>query len=704
MERTETLSKRQERQERKKKKIRALLEVTELNEEDRRQRHENQDDKLQKIVAESEDTSTDGSISATRNSQVSKRKKKQTQVELPAKKRKHKTNKEELVMKSESTAILSLQNSMSSTDHSVIKPAIVSGTHDSTSSDQSNRLQRLPSDEFAILKALLKEKEKLKLQKPLLYLRDCGLSAALSFNEGKRTPLFLSDIQALLLVALQGGGAPYRPRWCTLHRWTKVSHVVSIVAEGVSCSDIEQLTAASELFPHQVEVISPLQYGMTPTEELVNVPLSVNQKCRFIKELGSLEAAVQKGKTYKAFRSIFPIKKDEEVGIISEGSKEEGETERKFGHLDLLLSVTQMADERFPLPMAGLSNAEYELTKQEYREASVSSPLYCLDCEMCMTVRGEHELTRISVVNEHLELVYHALVKPTHKIINYLTEYSGITKTMLDGVTTKLSDVQEQLRLLLPANAILVGHSLSNDLKVLKLMHPYVIDTSVIYNLTGERRRKTKLSVLSHLFLQQSIQTNKGGHSPTEDAIATMKLVLLKLKHGYSYGDAILGGQVPTLTDSDRVPTIGESGEGPVINNTGYVTNLFSTISKAERKATVIGVADSLEEYRCQAAKVPSRPFTVLEVKNNKQVVEQGCQQAISHDFTLLHLDLRDRLGANIEKEKHQRHLHKLDKRISRLYAAVAPRSLVVVIMGGRDETGDVLDPTNGACLVCIKP
>lgn len=58
---------------------------------------------------------------------------------------------------------------------------------------------------------------------------------------------------------------------------------------------------------------------------------------------------------------------------------------------------------------------------------------------------------------------------------------------MLDGVTTTLSDVQQTLRKLLPTDAILVGQSLNSDLHTLKMMHPYIIDTSVIFNITGDR-------------------------------------------------------------------------------------------------------------------------------------------------------------------------------------------------------------------------
>ena len=87
----------------------------------------------------------------------------------------------------------------------------------------------------------------------------------------------------------------------------------------------------------------------------------------------------------------------------------------------------------------------------------------------------------------------------------------------------RLSKVQKDLKDVLPSDAILVGQSLNSDLAAMRMLHPYVIDTSVIYNLSGDRKKKTKLSVLSEMFLGEKIQReSRRGHSPEEDAIAAM--------------------------------------------------------------------------------------------------------------------------------------------------------------------------------------
>ena len=61
------------------------------------------------------------------------------------------------------------------------------------------------------------------------------------------------------------------------------------------------------------------------------------------------------------------------------------------------------------------------------------------------------------------------IFRPANVVTNYLTKFSGITPQMLDGINTKVSNVQEAIRSLLPPDAVLAGHSLENDLRALKV-------------------------------------------------------------------------------------------------------------------------------------------------------------------------------------------------------------------------------------------
>lgn len=78
-------------------------------------------------------------------------------------------------------------------------------------------------------------------------------------------------------------------------------------------------------------------------------------------------------------------------------------------------------------------------------------------------------MCRISVVDGDGKVIYNTLVKPTNKVLDYATVYSGITEELLENVTTTLEDVQRKLAELIDYDTVLVGHSLNCDLVVLKV-------------------------------------------------------------------------------------------------------------------------------------------------------------------------------------------------------------------------------------------
>jgi len=79
-------------------------------------------------------------------------------------------------------------------------------------------------------------------------------------------------------------------------------------------------------------------------------------------------------------------------------------------------------------------------------------------------------VTRVTVIDAAGETIYDELVLPHNPILDYLTQYSGITAKRLEGVTTRLEDVQKALKTMVTYDTILIGHSLENDMKVLKVI------------------------------------------------------------------------------------------------------------------------------------------------------------------------------------------------------------------------------------------
>jgi len=270
--------------------------------------------------------------------------------------------------------------------------------------------------------------------------------------------------------------------------------------------------------------------------------------------------------------------------------------------------------------------------------------------------------------------VYHTLVLPRNPIRNYLTKYSGITPDMLEGVTTRLEEVQEQIQKILPSDAILVGQSLNSDLEAMKMMHPYVIDTSVCFNISGDRRRKTKLQVLAHLFLNMRIQIQgKHGHSPIEDAQTAMKLINLKLEKGLAFGDVVLGGQVPVMDDGG-VYTVPEEQKND-LKYENLMTSLTKTLSDNEKTVALITDSATDRGYMNFAGfKKELKSSQCLE--SASEAVAASETAAVEHNLTICHVDIS-------QEPVEEKRITKAKKFAKKLFKFTSINGMFILLLAG---------------------
>lgn len=339
------------------------------------------------------------------------------------------------------------------------------------------------------------------------------------------------------------------PRWCCVKG---MNHTKSALVVFIPCLDRKTVNAHRDHAPLLMSLLeSTAATSMRTSGEIEHFPGdqgSSRAGCRMLKTILSAHARQAVTSKKKALFSS-PPKKLEKPPISS-----------------YLATPEEMARSGYPEPECGsqpgwitTSSSTSSRCTGGTDDAASDDPdqkhLVALDCEMVTTCSGP-ALARVSVVALGDAVLLDAYVKPAEEVTDYLTEFSGITKEMLDSATMTLGDVQAKLLELLTAESILVGHSLENDFQVLRLVHRRVIDTALIYpNSRGWPHRQSLQGLCTH-FLKRKLD-RKSGHDSVADASAALQLALLKFEKGPGFGAP--GGECVPLGRLLRAPGVGLS-------------------------------------------------------------------------------------------------------------------------------------------------
>lgn len=157
-----------------------------------------------------------------------------------------------------------------------------------------------------------------------------------------------------------------------------------------------------------------------------------------------------------------------------------------------------------------------------------------LDCEYVGVGRDGTEdlLARVSVVDASGGLVLDAYVRPTERITDFRTQFSGIRPSLLTQASARtFEDVQAEVAQLIKGRLV-VGHALHNDFKVLKLSHPGGLtrDTArygEFQRLAGGLRHPSLKAVAKAVL---GIGVQRGEHNSIRDAQVAMQLYQLHRK------------------------------------------------------------------------------------------------------------------------------------------------------------------------------
>jgi RNA exonuclease 1 len=210
---------------------------------------------------------------------------------------------------------------------------------------------------------------------------------------------------------------------------------------------------------------------------------------------------------------------------------------------EMLAKAEDLVDNGFPLLNPPEITGElrctfFKLRKIETEELSTyimlpdnpGLPLIVLDCEMIETTMGD-ECARLSVVDETGAVLLDEYYRPVGDILDLRTEFSGVMMENLERAKTTSGDIVKELGRFAGKDTIIVGHSLENDFRAMKLIHSKVIDTSIIYNRDTQYPYKPSLAHLYSRYIKRPFRVGDGGHDSVEDARASLDLVKYALTH-----------------------------------------------------------------------------------------------------------------------------------------------------------------------------
>jgi len=414
-----------------------------------------------------------------------------------------------------------------------------------------------------------------------------------SYNARLHTHVKINDLQALALYILADGPSP---QWVSVQSRTSISQVVVLMVPGLEVDMFNgRLALESQPSDHGLaadtnDMATKPKRLHVDSDDYYPVELKSHRLPDSLKRLSEVFPHVWPVKAPGDYRNNtwFKVHSPMHTMLTSQipRTREEKQLKKSGNHkgpipqdsqhwqnkrtpiAEYLASLADQQDNEFVVHPAWFSTPEAKESAYERRKAANQSledgwvdtnvvtledaevpeaeiesgsitqgrRVIAIDCEMCKAENDQSVLTRVSLLDWDGSVLVDKLVKPDVPIKDYLTQFSGITEEMLRDVTTTLSDIQKELLDMITPRTILVGHSLNSDLNALKLTHPFVIDTGILYPHQRGPPYKQSLKWLSQKFLQRGIQKGADGHNSNEDARAALDLVKQKCERGPRWG------------------------------------------------------------------------------------------------------------------------------------------------------------------------
>ncbi|KAI1705233.1 putative RNA exonuclease pqe-1 [Ditylenchus destructor] len=153
------------------------------------------------------------------------------------------------------------------------------------------------------------------------------------------------------------------------------------------------------------------------------------------------------------------------------------------------------------------------------KESYTCPGVYAMDCEMVYTAWGP-ALGRVTLLDYQGVVVLDEIVRPNERLLDTNFRYSGLKQEEVENAKYNFNQVREKFFQFVNSKSILIGHSLENDLRFLKVVHQKVVDTAMVWQHPRGSHLKWRLRDLVKTMLNKDIQAGDAGHDSKEDAMA----------------------------------------------------------------------------------------------------------------------------------------------------------------------------------------
>ncbi|TPX39823.1 hypothetical protein SeMB42_g03619 [Synchytrium endobioticum] len=234
---------------------------------------------------------------------------------------------------------------------------------------------------------------------------------------------------------------------------------------------------------------------------------------------------------------------------------------------DLVINYTPLSPEETQILKGALCALDAEFIALNKEESEVRS-----DGVKQVVRPSRLGLARVSVLrgfgaNETTPFI-DDYISTTEEVVDYLTDYSGISPGDLDPAVSihplvPLKVAYKKLRMLVDMGCVFVGHGLKKDLRIINLLVPpeQIIDTVDLFYVK-ERQRRISLRFLAWYLLGEQIQAES--HDSVEDARTALMLY-------QKYKEMVQIGQLESMLEelyeegralNFKVPTIPTEANG----------------------------------------------------------------------------------------------------------------------------------------------